>query len=78
MKNRGFIQTIVTIIISLVILSIVGIDLEERFKSPLLKKNLEFTWKLIGTGWNYAWNSLENVINPKSATTTISTSFNLK
>ncbi len=77
MKNnayeRGFIRDIVIIIVALIVLSMFGVDLQEQVKNPLIRKNLEFTWSLVQTGWEFAWNSFSNAMTgSKTATTTLS------
>ncbi len=55
-KNRGgFIQMIVTIIISIVILSLFGVDVEERVKSPLIQKNIAYVWDTTKAGLSWVW-----------------------
>ncbi|MEK7088359.1 MAG: hypothetical protein AAB537_00885 [Patescibacteria group bacterium] len=55
-KNRGgFVQMIVTIIISIVILSLFGVDVEERVKSPLIQKNITYVWDTTKAGLSWVW-----------------------
>jgi len=46
---------IVAIVISLVILSLFGVDIEERIKSPLIKKNLDYALDVTKAGFGWAW-----------------------
>jgi len=55
-KDRGgFVKMIVAIVISLVILSLFGVDIEERIKSPLIKKNLDYALDVTKAGFGWAW-----------------------
>lgn len=55
-KNRGgFVKMIVTIIISILILSLFGVDIEERVKSPLIQKNLGYAWDTAKAGFGWVW-----------------------
>ncbi|TSC67392.1 MAG: hypothetical protein CEO19_246 [Parcubacteria group bacterium Gr01-1014_73] len=46
---------IVTIIISIVILSLFGVDVEERVKSPLIQKNIAYVWDTTKAGLSWVW-----------------------
>ncbi len=62
--RRGFIQLAVLILIGLVAVSYIGIDLEEVFTTPLLKKNLSFTWEKTKDIWTtYIYNPALKVFN---------------
>jgi uncharacterized membrane protein (Fun14 family) len=70
-NQRGFVKTIVLILIGVVMLSYFGINLEEVTKNQLFKKNLAFTWREV----TYVWNSfvvapITHVFNKGTATTT--------
>lgn len=49
---------IVAIIISLVVLSLFGVDIEERIKSPLIQKNLKYGWDVTRAGLSWAWEKM--------------------
>ena len=46
---------IITIIISIMILSLFGVDVEERVKSPLIQKNLNYAWNITKAGFSWVW-----------------------
>jgi hypothetical protein len=55
------------ILIGIIALSYVGIDLEQAFTTPLLKKNLSFTWKETKIIWNeYVYGPVHNLFNKKA------------
>ena len=53
---------IVTIIISIVILSLFGVDIEERIKSPLIQKNLSYAWSVTKTGFGWVWGKAVDLV----------------
>ena len=53
---------IVAIIISLVILSLFGVDLEERIKSPLIQKNITYAWSVAKTSFGWVWGKTVGLI----------------
>ncbi|KKT74970.1 MAG: hypothetical protein UW71_C0010G0007 [Parcubacteria group bacterium GW2011_GWB1_44_7] len=52
----------VTIVISLVILSLFGVDIEERIKSPLIQKNLSYAWNITKTGVSWVWEKASGLV----------------
>ncbi|OHA17628.1 MAG: hypothetical protein A2664_03335 [Candidatus Taylorbacteria bacterium RIFCSPHIGHO2_01_FULL_46_22b] len=63
MRQRGIIQLVILILIAIILVSYFGIDLQNAFTTPLLKKNLWFTWELIKDGFiNYVYNPLMHLI----------------
>ncbi|MFA6273209.1 MAG: hypothetical protein WC673_01830 [Candidatus Paceibacterota bacterium] len=62
-KNRGgFVKMILAIVISLVILSLFGVDIEERIKSPLIQKNLGYAWSVTKAGLGWVWEKASGLI----------------
>lgn len=62
-KNRGgFVQMIVTIVISLLMLSFFGVDIEERIKSPLIQKNLSYAWSVTKAGFSWVWGKASSLV----------------
>ncbi|OGI53177.1 MAG: hypothetical protein A3D52_01445 [Candidatus Taylorbacteria bacterium RIFCSPHIGHO2_02_FULL_44_36] len=62
-KNRGgFVQMIVAIIISIAILSLFGVDIEERVKSPLIQKNLSYAWSITKAGFIWVWDKASSLM----------------
>ena len=53
---------ILTIIISLVILSLFGVDIEERIKSPLIQKNLSYAWSITKAGFGWVWEKAAGLV----------------
>lgn len=53
---------IVTIIVSLVILSLFGVDIEERIKSPLIQKNLSYAWDTTKAGLSWVWEKASGLV----------------
>lgn len=53
---------IVAIIISLVILSLFGVDIEERVKSPLIKKNVNYAWDITKAGFGWIWGKASGLV----------------
>ncbi|OHA26331.1 MAG: hypothetical protein A3C06_04805 [Candidatus Taylorbacteria bacterium RIFCSPHIGHO2_02_FULL_46_13] len=67
-KQRGFVKTIILILIALIALSYFGIDLEQATKGPLFVKNVSFTWHVIEKVWtDYIWHPLSSFL-PKTST----------
>lgn len=75
--HRGIVQLIVILLIAIVLVSYFGIDLQQAFTTPLLKKNLEFTWSLVVYAWNnYIYGPLSNLMNQNPGTITPTTGGN--
>ena len=53
---------IVTIIISILILSLFGVDIEERVKSPLIQKNLSYAWDTAKAGLSWVWGKASSLV----------------
>lgn len=70
MKNnnqRGIIHLLVMVLIAILAISYFGIDLEEVFSRPLLKKNLVFTWTKTKEAWeNYVYNPISGIFDKKT------------
>ncbi len=64
-KRGGFAQMIITIIIAVVILSLFGVDLEERIKSPLIQKNLSYSWSIVKAGLGWVWEKATTLVGKK-------------
>ena len=66
-SERGIVKLIVTIIIGVIALSYVGIDLEQVFTTPLLKKNVNFTWEKSKLIWNeYIYKPVHDMFSKKN------------
>jgi hypothetical protein len=61
-KNAGFIQLIIIIILSIVILSLLGVSIGSLINNKTLHENFSFLWNFLvwiwqtyaGPVWNYA------------------------
>jgi len=53
---------IVAIIISIAILSLFGVDIEERVKSPLIQKNLSYAWSITKAGFIWVWDKASSLM----------------
>lgn len=52
LKNRGFIKTIIIVVIAIIILSYYGIDLKKVITSDQVKANLAYVWNIIVNIWD--------------------------
>ena len=55
MKNsvkRGFVKTVIIIVIALIVLGYFGYNLEDIVKSPTVQKNLRYVWDFVVSIWN--------------------------
>jgi hypothetical protein len=50
--RRGFIKTIIVIIIALIILGWFGFDVESIIKSDKVQKNLNYVWDIVVRLWD--------------------------
>ncbi|MBI2610289.1 hypothetical protein HYW53_03960 [Candidatus Giovannonibacteria bacterium] len=73
--EKGFIQLIVIIVLSIIIVSLLGISLGELFQNQVLKDNFSITFKALNYVWNnflaapavYVWHTLVSfVLDPIS------------
>ncbi len=70
-RQKGIIKTIFIFIILLIIVSYMGIDLEEAASKPLFTKNLKYTGEVVKSGWEkYIAGPLSNWFDKKSSTNT--------
>lgn len=54
--NKGIIQLIIIIVLSVIILSLLGVSLRTLFTDQTLKENFVFLWKFLRYGWGtYIW-----------------------
>lgn len=51
-NSSGFIHLIVILIMALIILSLLGVDLNKIFKNGVLRDNLKFVWDSLKNIWN--------------------------
>ncbi|MSU56023.1 MAG: hypothetical protein EXS51_01805 [Candidatus Taylorbacteria bacterium] len=71
--NRGFIKTILLIVIALIVLGFFGYNLKEIVASPTVHDNLVYVWDIVAKLWNtliatpalWMWNTLSGFL-PKS------------
>ncbi|MGYP001561319187 len=55
-RSQGIIQLIIIIILSVIILSLLGVSLRALFTDQTLKENFVFLWEYIRYGWGtYIW-----------------------
>ncbi len=52
-SNQGFLQLIIILILSVVILSFLGVSISNFVTNPILKSNFSFLWR----GIQYVWNN---------------------
>jgi hypothetical protein len=65
-RQRGIVQLLIMIIVALIALSYFGIDLEQVFTKPLLKKNIVFTWDKTKEVWtNYVYEPITSIFDKK-------------
>ncbi len=62
-KNRGFIKTIIIIVIAIAILSYYKIDLRDIFTSDQFHANLNYVWDFIVRIWNWLVDLFTSLIN---------------
>lgn len=64
--QRGFLRTIILIVILIIIIGFLGFDLKSIIESPIVQKNLQYAWSGVVTFWEnilreptlYIWNNL--------------------
>lgn len=70
-QQRGIIKTILIFVVLLLIVSYMGIDLEEAASKPLFTKNLKYTGEVVKSGWEkYIAGPLSSWFDKKSSTNT--------
>jgi len=52
MKNKGFVKTIILVVIALIILGYFGYDIKDIINSEKVKGNLNYVWGFVKTFWN--------------------------
>jgi hypothetical protein len=52
MEKKGFIKTIILIVIALIVLGYFGFNIESIIKSEKVQANLNYVWGLITNIWN--------------------------
>lgn len=66
-QTRGFIKTVIIIVVAIIILSYYGVDLKNIFTSNQVQSNLEYVWSLVVAGWEvlieYIWEPFTNFLN---------------
>ncbi|MFA5934506.1 MAG: hypothetical protein WC827_01310 [Candidatus Paceibacterota bacterium] len=50
-EKKGFIKTIILIIVALIILGYFGFDVENIIKSERVQKNLNYVWDIVSKVW---------------------------
>jgi len=54
--NKGIIQLIIIIVLSIVILSLLGVSLRTLFTDQTLLENFKFAWEFLKHAWGtYVW-----------------------
>ncbi len=73
MKNqKGFVQLLILLLVVLIALSYFGIDLEQVFAKPLIRKNVVFTWNTAQRVWNdYIYDPISGLFNKNDNTGTV-------
>ncbi|PIQ68157.1 MAG: hypothetical protein COV91_05525 [Candidatus Taylorbacteria bacterium CG11_big_fil_rev_8_21_14_0_20_46_11] len=69
--NRGFIKTILVIVIGLIMLGYFGYNLKDIVSSPTVHENLVYVWDLIVKLWNtflatpilWVWDKLQGLFS---------------
>ena len=51
-EQKGFIRTIILIIIALIVLGYFGFDVESIIKSEKVQKNLNYVWDIVVKVWD--------------------------
>ncbi|MBI4121677.1 MAG: hypothetical protein HY470_01830 [Candidatus Ryanbacteria bacterium] len=74
-EERGIIQLLIIIVLSVIILSLLGVSLSSLFNDKTIKENLAFLWQGVAWIWsnyvagfweiikNWAWQSVKNVFS---------------
>lgn len=65
-RSRGFIKTIILIVIALIVLGYFGYNLRDIISSPVVRDNLSYAWDLAIKLWNnflaapalWIWNNI--------------------
>jgi len=63
--NRGFVKTILLIVIVLVVLGIMGYDVRDVLNSPKVRDNLATFWGWIVSAWNWVVATVQSLIPGK-------------
>lgn len=63
--NRGFIKTILLIVIVLVVLGIMGYDVRDIASSPKVRDNIATFWGWIVSAWNWIVATAQSLIPGK-------------
>ncbi len=50
--NRGFIKTVIVIVIALIILGYFGFDVESIIRSESVQRNLHYVWNVVVSIWD--------------------------
>lgn len=63
MQKQGFIQLLIIIVLTIVIVSLLGVSLGDLFDNQTLKNNFSFAYKWVKYGWDnyfypYIWQPL--------------------
>ena len=63
-KNKGFVHLVIIILVAIIAFSYFGIELQEVFGKPLLKKNLAYTWEVTKNVWtNYVYGPITGIFD---------------
>ena len=68
--NRGFVKTILLIVVGLIVLGFFGYNLKDIIDSPTVNENLTYVWKLVVTTWNtfvaepfvWLWDKIQSIL----------------
>ena len=63
MRNRGFIEILLAVVVVVIILSLLGISLGSIFGNQLLKDNFGFIWNWIVFSWQWLTSFLANILS---------------
>lgn len=51
-KKQGIIKTVILVLIGVIVLSMLGFDLQKIMTSDLVRRNLAYVWNFISTVWS--------------------------
>lgn len=68
--SRGFVKTILLIVVGLIVLGFFGYNLKEIIDSPTVNENLTYVWGLVANTWNtfiaepavWRWNKIQSIL----------------
>ncbi len=64
--KKGFVETIILIIVALIVLGYFNIDLRKVFSTPQVQENLRYGWEIAKLLYHYVKETIMPLILPKS------------